>query len=311
MGHVSRAAAILRRMRRHDMLVVTNAENLLPLEQNGLPYIHITERHPDRFRECVHELLPAHAPQVLVVDALPHGVVGELTELLPELMCRKALVYRHLRDRFREELHSTAFDHFLCVEGLPIESAQPQMICEPVLIRDADELLPRAAARLAFDVHDDAPVVVGVACGDAQRDAALFGLLQKIWRRRMPEAHLRLASMNPGDGVLCLYPLLEWFNGIDLLVGGGGYNLFHEARVCGLPAIFLPRDRRYDDQHWRVRESKTVDSPERLESALLATLPRLTPRKPAAYENGAVRAAECISRLLTGGSCQAARLPSR
>jgi hypothetical protein len=194
-------------------------------------------------------------------------------------------------------LPAAAFDLFLCAEGPIIEMDRRQYDCEPVLIRDADELLPRAEARRKLGVTDDAPVVLGVGCGEPEWDASVFGLLEKIWRRRQPLAHLRLASLTPAAGTVNHFPLLELFNGVDLLVGAGGYNLAHEARACGVPALFLPRARRYDDQQWRAG-SDGVDSPEALEARIMASLTALTPRPASAYNNGASRAAGAIAELL-------------
>ena len=36
----------------------------------------------------------------------------------------------------------------------------------------------------------------------------------------------------------------------------GGYHAFHETRRAGVPTIYIPQRRRYDDQWWRVRDER-------------------------------------------------------
>jgi hypothetical protein len=53
-----------------------------------------------------------------------------------------------------------------------------------------------------------------------------------------------------------------------LVVSGGGYSAWHEARALGVPALFLPRPRSWDDQHLRVAGSDPPTTPEALEAAI-------------------------------------------
>ncbi len=303
LGHVTRAAAILRQLRRlgvADLLVMTNAVQPLPLKQEKLPCLHLP--HPSSaFSDTVQETLHSCQPRVLVIDAFPAGIAGELTEILPDLTCRKVLVYRHLREVYREELLTTTvgYDLLLCAEEPVVQAAVPQRLCEPVLIRDAEERLPREQARARMGVMDERPIVLGVSSGDAEWQADFFALLAKIWRRRSLDAHLRLASPQSGEHIQDHYPLLELFNGVDLLIGASGYNLFHEARACGVPAIFLPRHKRFDNQQWRARASLVADTPEALETLILNALARPSSRHSVTYTNGAFIAARSIADLLT------------
>jgi hypothetical protein len=303
LGHVTRAAAILRQLRRlgiDNVLAVTNAMHPRPLTHERLSFIHLPARDPVALAIQARATVRENIPQVLVVDAFPGGVTGELTDMLPALPCRKVLVFRHLRAPYQQQVIDEAvhFDLLLCAEVPPVTTAVPQVLCEPVLIRDVDELLSREAARQRMGIEDDQPVVLGVSSGDPEWEGQFFPLLEKIWRRRMPHAHLRLASPRRGEGS---EPLLERFNGIDLVIGASGYNLFHEAQACGIPAIYLPQPRRFDDQHWRARNARIAETPQALEALVITHLAALPRRRSADYRNGAIIAARTIAALMPAG----------
>ena len=312
LGHVTRGTAILRQVRRlghGHVLAVTNAVNCLPLAHEGLPHLHLHARQPDEFAAEVRDALKPLDPALLVVDAFPAGVVGELAELLPEFPCPRVLVCRHLKSGTTPapEVLRPLFARVVAVEPPAPDWAEPALAVGPVLIRDADELLPRDEARRRLGVPGTAPVVLGVSSDEPEWTASFFGLLAKALARSCPEAVLRLASPYLSTGAdphgVDHYPLLELMPGVDVVVGPAGYNLYHEAQACGVPAIFLPRERRYDDQHWRARDSRVADSPEALERLLAATVSEAPPegRPGATYTNGARQAAEVIVELLGGG----------
>lgn len=296
MGHVTRAAAILRQLRRFGItrtLALTNALNPLPLQHEALPYHHVAS-DPATVRDHVPRWLMDHLPRVLVMDVFPHGILQELADVLPQLPCRKVLVSRYLQEPYRQLVRTARqdFDAILCAESSA--SIPGAVACEPILVRDAGELLPRAEARRRLGVQDAQPVVLGVSSGDAAWEATFFALLRKAWRHLAPDAHLRLVSPRLAGH----YPLIELFNGVDIVVGASGYNLFHEVRATGVHGIFLPQPRRYDDQSWRAGGACVVESPEGLEIALRDALAHASTRGAAQYANGAVTAARAIAAML-------------
>ncbi|MHB9133217.1 MAG: hypothetical protein ACYDBB_19275 [Armatimonadota bacterium] len=301
LGHVTRAAAILRHLTRRGyrrLQVFTNAPTVLPLTHEQLSYRHFAVNTPAVLQVQVPIALQEYAPDVLIVDVFPLGIIGELTNLLPALPGKKVLVYRRLQETFYTQLLDALplFDQVLCAERPPASFPAPYVDCQPILIRDAEELLPREEARRRLGIHDDRMVVVGVSTGDAEWETDFCNLLQKVWRRVQPDAHLRFASVRK---TAAHYPLFELCNGIDLVIGAAGYNLFHETQAAGVPAIFLPQPRQYDDQFRRVRQAQVATSPEELEEALRQAAAEFRPeeKKPAAFENGAIKAAESINML--------------
>jgi hypothetical protein len=332
MGHATRAAAILRQLRRwgcDDFLALTNARLPLPFERENIPFQHFTDCAPDALRAQVPQAIAELAPQVLVVDVFPCGIVGELTDILSSLPCRKSLVYRHLQEPFAAKMRD-ALSHFDCVllaEPPPTPLPCPVVDCCPILLRNADELLPRAEAKARLGAAEHETVVLGVSSDDAAWTQDFFDLLRKIWEQLKPQAQLRLATvaglapaskretddsveatqrlrrisrLEAGASPAALrtdhYPLIELFNGVEVVVGASGYNLFHEAQACGVEAIFLPQPRRYDDQFWRARNASVAGSPEELERLLREKLElcRTKERSEARFENGASGAARTI-----------------
>ncbi|MHB9026978.1 MAG: hypothetical protein ACYC7E_22815 [Armatimonadota bacterium] len=306
-GHVTRATAILRQLRRlgcRTSLAITNARQPTPFIQEGIEFLSPETDAPAVLQALVLDTLDRYTPQVLVVDVFANGIVGELSPLLPSLTCKKVLVFRYLREEFFARVQEALphFDRVLLAEEPGEPLPVPTVPCHPILIRDAEELLPRAAAKARLGVGENERVVLGVSSGEAAWTYDFFLLLQKVWRRLHPAAQLRLAAPYPvGSGPLFVehYPLLELFNGVDLVVGASGYNLFHETQACGVPAIFLPQPRRFDDQRWRARAAHTAANPVELESLLRGELAALSPRASAHYHNGALTAAQAIAELLS------------
>lgn len=296
-GHATRAAAVLRQVRRRrDVRVaaIVTTPHTAPLDLDAIPCHRLTDLSETALRADVPALLARLNPRVLVVDTFPFGIVEELSSRPPGP--RTVLVARRLQARCARwgAPAWTHFDRVLLAESCGAHGHA--LDCAPMLIRDAAELWPAARAKTALGVAADVPVVLGVSSDDAQWTAIFFTLLRKIWARLRPRAVLRLASpdLSPDDPLRVTHlPLLELFNGVDAVVGPCGYHLFHETRACGVPAVFLPRPRRFDDQAWRAHAGHVpvADSPEALEERLRALLPAAPRAAAADYCNGAERAA--------------------
>ena len=88
---------------------------------------------------------------------------------------------------------------------------------------------------------------------------------------------------------------MEWLAGADLVIGACGYNLCHEAAALGVPALFVPQPRLYDDQFARAADRRVARSPEEMEEQIGDALAGLRAPRPApAFANGA----EAVARLL-------------
>ena len=90
---------------------------------------------------------------------------------------------------------------------------------------------------------------------------------------------------------LKVWPLLSLLNGVDALVGGGGYNLVNEARATGTPLFVFSLERRYDRQRRRLKTSECVSDVSKIVSGI-QFLPKRSVAKT--YVNGAHKAVDLI-----------------
>jgi hypothetical protein len=112
----------------------------------------------------------------------------------------------------------------------------------------------------------------------------------------------RLAFLGDHEGV---FPAAPYLPAADVVVAAGGYHAYHEVRAAGVPAVFVPQWRRYDDQAERVRDGLVAKDPPTLERAVAsllrgedvpgARLPRL--ERPAA---GGEALAGLVAKALRG-----------
>ena len=319
-GHVCRSIAVLRQIQKQAgpvAIALTNSRFSSLYEREGIPHRLIATPSPDprALAQQLHDAVSEFGVKVLVVDALPRGIFGEMGELLPRLDMPKVAVLRCLK---RDYLGShdvprfidAHYDRAVLCEGWPDDAhralAIDQVDAAPILIRDSDELLARDQARGIMAAAEPTPLVVAVgAVGDASLGDSVFKLLAKIHSRgRTPRFLLRHAHLpsepQTDPDAITHFPLIELLPGADVVVGACGYNLCHECRATATPAIFMPQRRLYDDQFWRARDADAASGPEQLEALLAQKLRSLPPRPERAphYDNGAHRAAEAILALL-------------
>ncbi len=313
MGHVTRAAAILRhvpRLSHFRPVVVTNAVVPLPLVTEAIAFVHLQQTEPIALAAELRATLDALRPRLLVMDVFPHGVVGEMADVIPSLSCARALVCRRLRPQYSRDLVSqvAGFDLALCVEPPAPRLPIPVVDCAPVLLRDPAELPSRVEARGLLGVAPNERVLLAVSTEEAHYTSRLFTLIARLaadlrpsprifWASPNLEPFSRTEAYSRGER-LQHYPLLEVLSGADVLVGASGYNLFSEAKAVGVPTVFVPRERRYDDQQRRAKDAMVASDPGRL-AALLGALVAAEPRSPErlAFTNRASQAAAELVRL--------------
>lgn len=308
LGHLTRGLALARqwsRLRTEPFVLfasspisVAEPATLLRLEDRTPP--------PERLRRLVRELAAALKPALFAVDAFPAGILGELPELLPELSCPTAAVVRRLQSRWVEawDLPQLLPRYTTVVAAEAGLNFLSDRASPPILIRRREEVLSRAEARGAFGAAEDIPLILTVTTGLTPADQGLQGLSVKIARRL--GAELRLVSPHPPGPLPAPYvnhfPLAEWLPAADLVIAPCGYNLFHETRALGIPAVWVPQPRLYDDQFARAKGFAVAHSPEELDrladASLRGELPKPTPVRAT---GGATAAARRFSDLAERG----------
>lgn len=315
LGHLTRGLALARHLARRGgppLAILTNCGIRLPEAATVLQLPTHPEPQAAELSALVRELVLALRPAVLAVDAFPAGILGELPPVLSELPCRKAAILRRLQPEWIERwrlphLLGEAYDAAALVEpgadfgGLP--ASLRRIDARPVLIRDADELLPDHLAREKWAATGARRMVCAVSTGTRPGDQGLLGTARKAALAAFPDAEVCFATPFPGGmpagDYVNHYPLMEWLAGVDLVIGPCGYHLCHETAAVGVPAIFIPQRRLYDDQWARAAGRAVARSPQELQATIGELLHDTAPRPTPVYENGAAEVACLLAELAT------------
>ena len=289
-GHLTRTVAIARATRLlatelndvTQIFIVTTSEATHIASADGLLAIKFPspsvaeacgfEERPYRAlgRRWVRDAIEAIQPDLIVVDTFPEGAFGELTEVLGTVK-RRVIILRPLSQSYLSERNVfqalETYDLVLVPDAVehsnmafPADLATRVRHLGPVLIRHRSELLDRAEARRRLGAYPDQSIVYLTAGGGGDVEAprlleawtdALAGLGALIVVGRGPLRRGVQASpkstLAPEDWPICVL-----MNGFDVAVSTAGYNSFNELMHFGVPSIFLPRERRADDQFSRV-----------------------------------------------------------
>ncbi len=259
LGHLTRTVALARVARRsgHCVRVLTNSPFAaeLPLhkdlgDEGALIRIDPT-RNRHEVASIVGGILEAREFDVLIVDTFPRGLGGELVPFLHHLACPKILVHRDLDPAYVSwaNLRAIAMRFDLLIlpgEDAPLGDLPHAIRTHPWLLRERAELLDRPAARRRLDVGEDENrhVIVVAGCGRLDEIEAARSLSSRLDCHLAGAALVRFVSVananesakNPGA---VIWPLLEVMEGIDVLVGSGGYNTVYEARATATPLVAL------------------------------------------------------------------------
>ncbi len=285
LGHLTRAIAILRQWNQHTgrpSLLVTYSPYASLASREGIAVRQVSGPDPHLLKRVFRNA----APRLVVVDTFPRGIVGEIAEIVPGLECPAVLVQRFLNPFYLRQFNVAAFvgQYYRLVVRIA-DSLLPQTISQrtvdvpPVTVREEGEL-PRGLARSGW---------LFVDWGEGQGSGIYLEVAQEVARRRGKE----LRVLRPGE----IYPAVELMGKAELVIGGGGYNLFHEAALIGAPAIFVPGRRMYDDQFGRTTGAAQARSPQALRLLLEAEPPAPLPPHSG---GGATAAVGVIQALLAG-----------
>ncbi len=303
MGHLVRQLAILRWVRRLcasldvrcEPWILTSSEADTLARREGVPALKLPSKammrdaglEPARYlgvaRTWVMNAIAGLRPDLLLVDTFPAGSFGELIAAL-ELAPRRALIARRVREGFAEDDAYRAllplYDRHLVPDGRDTG---------PILLREREELLPRAEARRALGVPDDrrAVYVSLGGGGEVTAPSTLPPLVERLvglgWHVVVGAGPLYLGPERRGPGITWIdrYVPMELFPGLDAAVSAGGYNAFHELMFAGVPTVFLPQTRIADDQAERCRRAEAAGA------GRLATGPEAVPAALEALLSGA------------------------
>ena len=266
LGHVTRSLALARELIKREVrsTIVSNSDRLphvtmsLPdgVQLKALP----CETSPSQSQAFFETQLNSQ-PAALVVDTFPRGIGGELVglfECFPQAL--RVLVSRTLPERYLNEFEVLDFvrDQYGLILSPGGESPFEGLQLPPMLIRNADEIMSRSAARKAL--HCDAKRLVLLVASGRQEEVDLMVWLWHELKARQTDDRIqfRIAAAGDAKGADCIkhWPLLEVLSASDLVVGAAGYHLHQETTACRINRLLFPFDRNYDDQSLRADVSK-------------------------------------------------------
>lgn len=189
--------------------------------------------------------LDVFSPDLVVIDTFPRGVLGELE--LPSKQ-KRVLVTRWVKPEYYNALpvrQALADFDQICWTEPRSDRHFPGLDCEP--ITSATPLLSRERARDVLGV-DERTTVIGLGSGDVVEQRRTWRRLQEIgdkigWNicwfsRELGTDHPEVASL---------------LKGADLAVSAAGYNSYYEIARAQVPVLFIPQQRKTDDQTRRAQ----------------------------------------------------------
>lgn len=287
MGHLNRAYSIAMALKPYQIepLILTTSALVPSLLYEQLSVLHWpTSVHSgwsqslstDHIRAVVQTL----EPDLMVVDTFDNGPENELLNLpFAKLIVQRDGLTPHSDRHLLANAHGLGY----------VLNTPPKVLVHSRLAHDFWGTVP-----------DGAPLIVVAHNGDALETRAFFE--QVLYYLEDTAYQVRLASLLPclkpeWRSIWCSpYPLSTWYRAVDLLIGGGGYNLVAEAQCYGVRGYFRAFERPVDLQ-WERIQKKSVFYEGMARDAFLDDVQTLL-QKPLPLPNPACQGAESIAKVI-------------
>ncbi|MES2765078.1 MAG: hypothetical protein V4642_04375 [Bacteroidota bacterium] len=296
LGHITRLIAINRWIRRlcgalgaeAEITFLTSSECDTLAYQNGFPAFKIPSKNiiresgmsPQRYRQIAKQWIwnavNLCSPDILVVDTFPSGSFDELFGIF-DFPFKKVFIHRAVRpeiaarEKFQSALsayHSIVVSQEKFAEApiIPEKLEERIFTTGEIMLRNREEIFTREEAREQLGIEQNALVcyITAGGGGDAQNEM-LLGELSAL-ADSFKNIHFVIGAGPLYRGRefrkanctwLTRYNAMELFNAFDFAVSAGGYNSVYELLYCGIPTIFYPQTRLYDDQNARIEFLKS------------------------------------------------------
>ena len=305
LGHFHRALALSRAatLNGNKVKIISNSQFacLIPWKDEiGKNIEVVTVPHTEDklgTAKLIHNQLNNNDYDRLVIDTFPRGLAGELPNILGNIDVPKFLVSRYLNSVYIKKFNLYAeiekYNMVFSIERIaPFKKCNNSILTEPWLMYNSDELYPREKARLYLGLESDDKRPLIVVCGTGnQDDAHYYSVLAEKLKNKLSQWNVIFNSPFFGLGHLNAWPLLKYIQGIDALVGAGGYNLVHESRQTKTPLFAEPKKRLYDDQLERLVSNECYKSIEDLVFKLRSCS---FTKKKSEFENGVAQSVKLI-----------------
>lgn len=328
LGHLTRLLAIARQMMVLDPdvqpIFFTSSEACHVLHKHGIPYFKVPSKNLAKvgamsianleamYQHTMLGLLNTYRPAMMVVDTFPTGSLNDLVGVLAtRRRMKKVFVHREMRPEkmTAERIVMQSFYDLVVaphIEGtakIPVPDERKLFWAGNIMVRERSELLDRLEARRVLGVPANKQVLLLSlgGGGDKTTQDDYRRILRILSERRdihvvLTKDLLRTFSLDVDSSQVTVvhhYPLMELMNGFDVAISAAGYNTFHELMHCGVPTVFVPKMRGYDDQHKRAESAEHAGAglvlvPSWIEQGLESRVQRLLASR-ASFSEAAMR----------------------
>jgi len=268
-GHLFGGLALWEAFKRHlegsfQFYLLTDATIDVPIADERLEMIQILmepEKYFFRDRETMlYQYLKHLDPEVIIVD----HIWLPLRPILQDFQAKKIIFFRYMPPEWFQT--PPIDDEILCFEPKEYDLAftmDPGFTvpgCTPV--NPVVNILPesnhsRDVIRSVLQVPDDKKLALIAHNG-------MEGEIENI----LEEADINqdeycLRTLNSFDHEVSqqIFPLAHYMSGVDLAIGGCGYNFFYETKALGIKTLYFPQPRMGNEQHWRLEHCLNYDGP--------------------------------------------------
>jgi UDP-N-acetylglucosamine--N-acetylmuramyl-(pentapeptide) pyrophosphoryl-undecaprenol N-acetylglucosamine transferase len=244
----------------------------------------LTSRKMGRlYSSIVNSIFDIYQPHILLVDTMVTGSFHDLLNILRFGNCLKVFVHRSRKIESYQQSAIQAqrfYDlviapHYQKTEiiPMPVGFDVPLYWAGNIMLINKEQAHPREKVREELSVSENQTLVF-VSLGGGG-DESNLQTLQSVLTLLRPYENIKILF---AEGLLSentvlynwladhpdinsqlvkthVYPIAQYLKGIDLAISAAGYNSFHELLYFGVPTIFVPKPRGYDDQLMRVKQA--------------------------------------------------------
>jgi hypothetical protein len=263
LGHLTRAQAVLRALRCEGEAAILTASPFArdPRVTGGLPIVQV----PRRFRHdrgglgrWIAATIAALAPDQLIVDSFPGGILGELCELdlPPAVHVARRLRWDVYKRRLAEAL--PRFEQTLMVEPLAADHGRRLRATSAAIaplelprITESEPLLDLPHWLVVHSGPDHETV-------ELARYASELQALERSTAPILVISPARPSRLPPRAQWRDLYPAARHFRHAERIVTAAGFNAIHETAAVRDRHRCLPFERKLDDQFGRAAAARAA-----------------------------------------------------
>ncbi len=262
-GHIVQGISISNALKRRDsnasFLIVHNSAMGHLAERLGVPQQHIDFEDEHSLSAARYEdsqlftAIRSFNPDIILVDLswfMLHAFIDRL-QAKKVFLCRQiaAEAFSIPLEKGAITFNPAAYD--LIIQTEPWESPFDMQQINPIVIRNRREIFSAEEGRHLLGVRKGSPVCLFAFNGnpgDFKKISRTYSYIENEGYEVIYTTNYQIHG--PAD----LFPVVDYFHAVDLLICGAGYNAFWEAVYFDKNAVFVPIPTRFENQYRRVEE---------------------------------------------------------